>query len=156
MHSDAFLCNHIARMGLQNTTNTRDACEQSDAFLCDNIYALQAQILDIWTNDLVVSFSKNYSTHALEKCFEKTRPTCCSVFQNLCLGSIIWQGWVYKTQQTREMHWWSSDLMMRCDVLLFWDAMIFCRGTRDYGMCEVNKASQCEHQATLKSSSLIP
>ena len=27
-----FLCNNIARMGLQNTINMRDACEQSDAF----------------------------------------------------------------------------------------------------------------------------
>jgi len=28
------------------------------------------------------------STHTLEKCLEKTRPTCCFVFQNLRLGSI--------------------------------------------------------------------
>ena len=33
--------------------------------------------------------------------------------------------------------------------------VVFCkpildRGTRDYGMCDVNKASQCEHQATFK------
>ena len=27
-----FLCNNVARMGVQNTTNTRDACEQSDVF----------------------------------------------------------------------------------------------------------------------------
>ena len=27
-----FLCNNIARMGLQSTTKMRDACEQSDAF----------------------------------------------------------------------------------------------------------------------------
>ena len=52
-----FLCNNIARMGLQNTTNT---CDQSDVFFV-----------------------------------------------------TIFHGWVYKTQQTREMHWWSSDVPVR-------------------------------------------
>ena len=30
------------------------------------------------------------------------------------------------------------------------------RGTRDYGMCDVNQASQCEHQATSSRSRVFP
>ncbi len=57
--------------------------------------------------------SPKSSTHTFAKYLEMTRPTQCSVFQNLRLGSIKFARW-------------SKDSNIRCDVLVYWDATIFC------------------------------
>jgi hypothetical protein len=65
-----FLCNNIARMGLQNTTNKRDACEQSDAFF--------VTILQGWAY-------KTQPTREMEACE-----------QSDAFFVTTLQGWVYK------------------------------------------------------------
>ena len=77
-----FLCNNIARMGLQNTTNMRDALMIVWGFLCSNIARMGLQ-------------NTTNTVHASN--------------QHAFFVTIL-QGWVYKTQQTCEMHWWSPDV----------------------------------------------
>ena len=105
-----FLCNNIARMGLQNTTNTRDACEHSDAFF--------VTILQGWV----------YKTQpTCERCMRAIRRFLCNNIARMGLQNTFTkhnqhardaceqsdaffvttlQGWVYKTQPTFEMQGW--------------------------------------------------
>ena len=73
-----FLCNNIARMGLQNTTNMRDALMIVWGFLCSNIARMGLQ---------------NTTNMRYDACE-----------QSDAFFVTILQGWVYKTQQTHKMH----------------------------------------------------
>ena len=106
---------NIARMGLQNTTNMRDAWCSSDVFF--------VTILQGWV----------YKTQpTCERCMRAIRRFLCNNIARMGLQNTtnmrdaswssdvffvtILQGWVYKTQQTREMHWWSSDWYFLCNI----------------------------------------
>ena len=77
--------NNIARMGLQNTTNTRDAL-----MIVWLIFSLQHHCKDGFTT---------HNKHA--RCMRAIRRFLCN--NNATMG-------LQNTTNMREMHWWSSDV----------------------------------------------
>jgi len=66
-------------------------------------YAPQTKILEGWTKDEILIFEWTFnfswpksSTHALEKCFEKSNFIFCSSFQNLRLGGVNFKIFVWE------------------------------------------------------------
>ena len=122
-----FLCNNIARMGLQNTTNTRDACEQSDAFF--------VTILQGWV----------YKTQQTREMHASNHTLFCNNIARMGLQN---------TANTREIHWWSSEVFF-VTILQGWvyktqkhsacdqSTRFLCNNIARMGLQKQNKHARC-------------
>ena len=94
-----------------------------------------------------ITVAKHPAQHVPAACLAETSGRApCLPGMPLMFGCLA----VFGPRSLRFRNAKTSDCSHASCMLVVFCKPILDRGTRDYGMCDVNKASQCEHQATFK------